>query len=204
MTRGRKPDGPALQVAKGQPGKRPRARRADQRAARLAENDPLHPPAFLVGTEADPALAEALEIWRELATHLLRRNLLDRLDRYAFARWCVYQAEWIDATRTIQREGLTRMVSTVSGDAMPRRHPAAMHRDRVELSMAKLEAAYGLTPADRYKVMRDQAAVPIDGLGLFGQGEAKPAAAAPSTPRSSDPVGFLADRSAPPPGTRPN
>lgn len=201
MARGRKPDGPALQAAKGSPGKRAMAQRMGQRIARLATNDPASPPPFLT-RKGEDGLAEALRIWRELVPQLQRRNLLDRIDRYGFARWCVYQAEWIDATRTIRREGLTRTVTTVSGDEMPRRHPAAAHRDRVELAMTKLEAAYGLTPADRYKVMRDQAAAPLG--GLFGQDEAAPNPAEAVPAAGADPVGFLADRAAPPPGTRPN
>lgn len=205
MTRGRKPDSPALQAAKGSPGKRALAKRTNQRAARLAANDPLRAPAFLSTKDAD--LGEALAIWRELAPQLQRRNLLDRMDRYAFARWCVYQAEWIEATRTIKAEGLTRVVETVSGDSMPRRHPAAMHRDRIDLAMTRLEAAYGLTPADRYKVMRDQAAAPLGGL-FDRRSEADEAATRAESPRPgdapADPLGFMADRASAPPGTRPN
>jgi len=203
MTRGRKPDGPTLQALKGSPGKRARAKSIATRTERLAANDPLSPPAFLKGARGAPGQDMALKIWRELAPHLQRRNLLDRMDRYAFARWCVYQAEWIEATQTIAREGITRVVKTVSGDDMPRRHPSAQHRDRVELAIGKLEAAYGLTPADRYRVMRDQAAAPIG--GLFGQeGAADRPSTAPAAPAVADPVGFLADRATPPPGTRPN
>lgn len=200
MARGRKPDGPALQAAKGNPGKR--IRRTEARVRELALLDPLDPPPFLAA-RGPHRLPEAAGLWHELAGELRRRNLLDRLDRYGFARWCVYQAEWIEATRTLRREGLTRTVTTVSGDEMPRRHPAAAHRDRVELAMTKLEAAYGLTPADRYKVIRDQAAAPLG--GLFGQDEPEPGrATAPARAESPDPVGFLADRGASPPGTRPN
>ncbi|KQP34294.1 hypothetical protein ASF27_01655 [Methylobacterium sp. Leaf102] len=203
MTRGRKPDSPALQAAKGSPGKRARAARTMARTERLAANDPLRPPTFLTAGKGDEGFTLALRIWREQAPHLHRRNLLDRMDRYAFARWCVYQAEWIETTQTIKTEGVTRLVKTVGGDEMPRRHPAASHRDRIELAMGKLEASYGLTPADRYKVMRDQAANPLGGLfdddTERGQG---PSAPAPSG--ELDPVGFMADHAAPTPGTRPN
>ncbi|GJD58137.1 phage terminase small subunit P27 family [Methylobacterium dankookense] len=203
MTRGRKPDSPALQTAKGSPGKRALAKRMGVRTTRLAANDPLSPPKFLRELKAhdDKGYDVALRIWSELAPQLRKRNLLDKMDRYAFARWCVYQAEWIEATRTIAREGMTRIVATVSGDEMPRRHPAAAHRDRVELAMGKLEEAYGLTPADRYKVMRDQAAAPLGGL-FDREDEASDQPAAPPPSLSVDPVGFLADRSTPPPGTR--
>lgn len=203
MTRGRKPDSPALQAVKGSPGKRARAARTITRTERLAANDPLRPPTFLTAGKGDEGFTLALKIWREQAPHLHRRNLLDRMDRYAFARWCVYQAEWIEATQTIKTEGVTRLVKTVGGDEMPRRHPAASHRDRIELAMGKLEASYGLTPADRYKVMRDQAANPLGGLfddeTERGQG---PSAPAPSG--ELDPVGFMTDHAAPTPGTRPN
>ncbi|GAN52089.1 phage terminase, small subunit [Methylobacterium sp. ME121] len=203
MTRGRKPDGPALQALKGSPGKRARTRNMESRATRLAANDPLTPPDFLKVKRGEPGQDLALRIWRELAPHLQRRNLLDRMDRYAFARWCVYQAEWIEATQTIRTEGISRMVKTVSGDEMLRRNPAALHRDKVELAMVKLEASYGLTPADRYKVMRDQAAAPLG--GLFGKGDENPdQPAAANAPSVADPVGFLSARAAPPPGSRPN
>lgn len=199
MVRGRKPDGPELQAAKGSPGKRTHARRIENETARLSANDPLNPPPFLRGSRGTGSQAEAMAIWRELAPQLQRRNLLDRMDRYAFARWCVYQAEWIQATRDIAKDGIARMVKTTSGDEMLRRHPAASHRDRVELALAKLESAYGLTPADRYKVMRDQAAAPLG--GLFGRQDAEPAS--PSRAPGSDPVGFLTDRATVPPGSRP-
>lgn len=203
MTRGRKPDSPALQAAKGSPGKRALAARTAVRTERLAANDPLRPPPFLTTGKGDEAFTLALKIWREQAPHLHRRNLLDRMDRYAFARWCVYQAEWIEATQTIKTEGVTRLVKNMNGDEMPRRHPAANHRDRVELAMAKLEAAYGLTPADRYKVMRDQAANPLGGLFDDDAGQvARPTGPVP--PAEVDPVGFMADHAAPTPGTRPN
>lgn len=203
MTRGRKPDSPALQAAKGSPGKRARAARTMARTDRLAANDPLRPPAFLTDGKGDDAFKLAVKIWREQAPNLLRRNLLDRMDRYAFARWCVYQAEWIEATQTIKTEGITRMVKNVNGDEMPRRHPAANHRDRLELAMGKLEAAYGLTPADRYKVMRDQAANPLGGLFDDDQDQGR-RPASQSAPAEVDPIGFMADHATPAPGTRPN
>lgn len=203
MTRGRKPDSPALQAAKGSPGKRARAARTMARTERLAANDPLRPPTFLTTGKGDAAFTLALKIWREQAPHLHRRNLLDRMDRYAFARWCVYQAEWIEATQEIKRDGFSRMVKTGHDAEMPRLNPAAKHRATIEVAMGKLEASYGLTPADRYKVMRDQAANPLGGLfedeAERGQG---PAAPAPSG--DVDPVGFMADHAAPAPGTRPN
>lgn len=200
MARGRRPDSPAQQVAKGQPGKRKRAAAIEAEVERLAANDPLNPPPFIRGSRAKRGQGEALRIWRELAPQLQRRNLLDRMDRYAFGRWCVYQAEWIKATEEIATAGISRVVKTVSGDEMLRRHPAAAHRDRIELAIAKLEAAYGLTPADRYKVMRDQALAPLGGLFDRELPEDTRSTAGAAS-KVADPVGFLTDR-AMPSGTR--
>ncbi|GEP12266.1 phage terminase small subunit P27 family [Methylobacterium gnaphalii] len=204
MARGPKPVSPALQEAKGNPRQRGRQSLTKQRVEELAALDPIAPPAFLAAPRRkDKTLNAALAIWRELAGDLRKRHLLDKLGRHPFARWCVYQAEWIEATKTIAAEGITRVVKTVSGDEMPRRHPAAAHRDRVELQMANLEAAFGLTPADRYKVLRDQNATPLG--GLFGRDEGtEPAADKPAEPNATSPVSFMAERAALPPGTRPN
>ncbi|CAH1670681.1 conserved hypothetical protein [Hyphomicrobiales bacterium] len=210
MARGRKPDSAAHQAAKGSPGKRrtrkrtPEQKASDLAAARRAGGE-FDPPLFL----RDEGLADAVAIWSELAPELSRNNLLGKLDRYTFARWCVYQAEWITATRSLSKDGIWLKARNVNGDEMPRRNPAGMHRDRCEANMRAIETDYGLTPANRYRVLRDQSLARDQNPDMFTT--PKDAAAQAPAPidadeaeSGADPIGFMGRHAAPPPGSRPN
>lgn len=203
IMRGRKPESSTVKLAKGNPRKQDRAS-LEQRAAALAASPAknagvLAPPAFL----QERSLRSAAKIWNDLAPEMVKSNLLSHLDRHTFARWCVYQADWIEATRSIQKDGIWTYVKNVNGEPMPRRNPSCAHRDRCENNMQSIEAAFGLTPAHRYKLLRDQAALPSG--GLFDR-EPQPAEDKTSTParEEDDPIGLMTRRSSTTPGLRPN
>lgn len=211
--RGRRPD-PAGEAAKGNPGKRARKKRspkvtAEDRAARLAAAEAAQPktshPKFL----ADAKLKDALAIWRELEGDLKRLHLLERLDRHTFAMYCVHMADWITATRDIQKRGHWKNVKNVNGDLMPRLNPMVKVREIAERHILEIGSRFGLDPSNRYKLLRDQSAAPASSGDLFNQpapvadGEQPPAAPATSNELPS-PLGLMEQLSSPVPGSRPN
>lgn len=209
--RGRRPDSTS-QAAKGNPGKRKKRKvaklSAEQRAAQLAAAEaaaltPTDHPRFL----ADPRLKEALAIWRELEGDLKRLHLLDRLDRHTFAMYCVHMADWITATRDVQKRGHWKNVKNVNGDLMPRLNPMVKVREIAERHILDIGARFGLDPANRYKLLRDQAAAPTPN-DLFNRAPAtagdQPAQPAPAPDQLPSPLGLMDDLSSQPPGSRPN
>lgn len=171
---GRRPDDPARQAAKGYPGKR-RARTdkvaADQAArvkmlagAQPASRDPFAPPVLLNSRQ----FARELQVWNEVVPLLRARNLLDPLDRNTLSMFVVYFADWERATTDIRKHGATREVKTVSGDAMLRLNPS-VHLQKLCADMIdKMSAKFGFTPADRWKITKDQQAVSAQAATLFG------------------------------------
>lgn len=211
--RGRKPDSAARQAAKGHPstkGRKPRARNvkasAEQRAVMLAAGQQDHPK-FL----ADPKLKAALGIWRELEPDLRRLHLLDRLDRHTFAMYCVHMADWITATRDIQKRGQWKNVKNVNGDPMPRLNPSVKVREIAERHIMDIGARFGLDPSNRYKLLRDQSAAP-KAADLFSQAPtakndgdtAIPASPSADSDELPSPLGLMEDLASRPPGSRPN
>lgn len=213
--RGRKPDPTGLQAAKGHPGKRTRKKArpptAEETAAQVAIAEAAaealaEHPKFM----SDPRVKEALTIWRELEGDLKRLHLLDRLDRHTFAMYCVHMADWITATRDIQKRGHWKNVKNVNGDHLPRLNPMVKVREIAERHILEIGARFGLDPANRYKLLRDQAAAPSPNPDLFNR---KPAGIdahpeQPSPPAAHEtppnPLGLMDDLASVPPGSRPN
>lgn len=200
----------------GHPGKRKtkteRAIAEAERQAKLLalprEGDTSDaPPAYL----EDPRLAPALAVWREYAPRLDKLHLLARLDRHTFALFCVYAGEFVVACEDILVKGYSTRVRTVSGDYMLRENPSVSRRDFAAKMVLDLSSKFGLTPADRNKLLRD-GALQFDVETLFGralpQGEAAPAGetAAPPAPVHHDAaaIGSLGAFDSPPPGAKPN
>lgn len=211
---GRRKDNPHDQAAKGFPGKRKtRVERQIAEAERLAEmlasapsrpNDPLSPPAFI----ADPRLKGALAVWNDHAAKLGRINLLDAEYRNLFAMFCVYMADFVAANEEILRKGYSVNVRTVSGSMMPRENPNVSRRDVAADYVIKLSAKFGLTPLDRYALMKDQAGLPAGTLFAGHDGAPPTKPAQPDQPPSDDqseqnPLGILASFDSEPPA-RPN
>lgn len=204
MARGRMPDPPGLQEAKGNPGRRKsavqkRIEEAERVAALLAAapagNDPLAVPPIIAGS------APAVAIWRELAPRLARTHRLQPHHRPIFALFCVYFAEWVVANEDIGRSGQFQRVKTVSGSMMERRRPIADLRDRAFGRVMELSKAFGLTPSDEYTLFRDQAVAAAQSPGLFGDADVarKPADDGEPGEQSSGLIGAMADMDSAPP-----
>ncbi|WP_161956857.1 P27 family phage terminase small subunit [Sphingosinithalassobacter portus] len=169
--RGRKPDAPGLQQAKGNPGRRRSAvqkrldeaeRVAEMLARAPAQGDPLAPPSIIEqGAEA------AVAVWRDLAPRLRSTQRLQPQHRPMFALFCVYFAEWVLANEDIKKNGHTQSVKTVAGGRMERTRPIVAIRDRAFDMVMKLSERFGLTPSDEYSLFREQAVAFAANPGLF-------------------------------------
>ena len=209
MTRGRRKDNPRDQKDKGYPGKRKsktdaeleRMEKAAARDAKLfassGEGKDLQAlPIFL----ADKRLAAAQAVWTEYAPRLDRLHFLSTLDRYSFAMFCIYSAEFVLANKDILDKGYSIMVTTVAGkgakgkgNQMPRLNPSVDRRDFASKMMLDLAAKFGLTPLDRLRLMGQGAR--FDDETLFGR--AIPREQPPGA--SPDERGPLAPAETPPP-----
>jgi P27 family predicted phage terminase small subunit len=74
--------------------------------------------------------------------------------------YCVHMADWIAATLDIHKHGSWMKAKNVNGDEMPRLNPAVKVREIAERHILQISERFGLDPANRYKLMRDQAAAP--------------------------------------------
>lgn len=191
MARGRKPDAPGLQAAKGNPRQRKarKQRTAEERAAVLAaatvQGDSFGPPEFMGESSAFDA---AIAVWKELSPELKRIGLLERLDRYSFAMYCVHMADWIGATRDIADHGAHYRAKNVNGDTIERMRPSVKVREIAERHIIDHGERFGLNPQTRFKLLRDQSLIPQGGLFDTNQPPAK------AEPESIDesPVGIMA------------
>lgn len=214
---GRPRGNPEDQAAMGHPGKRKsktdKAIAEAERQAKLlalprADDVSDAPPAYL----ADPRLAPALAVWREYAPRLDKLHLLAQLDRHTFALFCVYAGEFVVACEDILVKGYSVRVKTVSGDYMPRENPSVSRRDFAAKMVLELSGKFGLTPADRNKLLRD-GAMQFDAETLFGRalptsdapaaGEIAPAPVAPMV-HDAAAIGSLGAFDSAPPGGKPN
>jgi phage terminase small subunit len=174
MARGRRGDAPGLQVAKGNPGRRPsktaqRVAKAERVAKLLAsapaegQDDPFAPPAFLT----EPELQAAQAIWREYGPELDRTHRLGPLHRLHFAMFCVYMAQWIEASDDIRSKGIYQNVKTVAGGTMERQRPVVAWREIAYRNAMDMAREFGLTPREEYALFRDQADAVGRNPGLF-------------------------------------
>lgn len=194
--RGRKPDNAAQQHLKGNPGRRKGAKKAaaEERAAALASappsgTDKLSPPAFMEGAKFETERA----VWNELVTELRKMNLLHRLDRYTLAMLCTHIADWIGATNDIKDNGTHYEAENVNGKPLMRLNPAVKVREIAEKHILDIGGQFGMNPFQRYKLLRDQAAVGVGDLWSAARdrekAEAEGRAAAADMDDEDDPVG---------------
>jgi len=214
--RGRRPDSPDEQAAKGFPGKRKsktqkQIAHAEEIAALLVaapaeSSDPLAPPAML----NDPRCAAPRAIWLDYVPRLARINAVTETDRHTFAMFCVYTAEFAAANAAIIDEGYSRNVKTISGSMMPRKNPNVERRDTACAFMLDLAKRFGLTATDRFNLLSQQRAVLQSGmLGNAGaqqqRSEGTAAASKPDAPAdNSSPIGSLDSFDSDPPGFLPH
>jgi len=185
MARGRRADPAEVKRLKGNPGNRPIG------AAPAQQEDLSDIPAWLttddVGTDAARRIsALAVQIWRRLHGELVKLKLLKSTDENAFGRYCRYMAEWIEHTRTIDRDGHWYTTSSEHVGELRRPHPAVRFRKDVEQALKDLGESMGLTPAARQRIFQQLATAP--GAGATPKA---PAEDRPLLPPSAGPVGFL-------------
>lgn len=190
MARGRKPDTPEEQASKGAPSKRMSQKEAS--ALRTSGRAPVQignvrPPKWLKRSR------KATEVWNEVLPLLLQINLASQLDAMALGRYCRYVAEWISADVAVQKEGTWYSTVGTNGEPTKKRHPAWQACQDIEKMLRETEAAFGMRPDARYKIMRDQA-VSHGLMPLFDRDQPEPGEspqAGASTP-DEDAIGLLA------------
>lgn len=180
--------------------RKPSIMSAEERAgliAQLTDGQIVNPPGFMLeGRDFDMALT----VWRELAPDLDRINALARPDRYSFAMYCVHMADWIEAVLEINKSGPTYIArNTVNGDELHKLSPWVKVREIAARHVLDIGARFGLDPANRFKLIRDEALIAAQG-NLF-ENRTVPSAIVEEDATTGDPTGFL-KRSASPP--RPN
>jgi P27 family predicted phage terminase small subunit len=204
---GRRADPPAVQQAKGNPGRRvskvekrraEASRVAELLAASLANASGVEAPAMIA---ADPTAAA---MWRDLAPTLMKTHRLQQQHRPLFFAFCVYYAEWVLAKEAVDRDGHVTNVRTVSGSMMPRTHPMVRIRDDALKNALELSKRFGLTPADEYSLFKDQAVAAATNPGLFGALPTQRPGDEPPVQQSGGVIGKLSQFDTPPPGSRPN
>lgn len=201
------------QAALGHPGKRKTKTEraiaeAERQAALLAlprSDNAAEAPTYLT----DPRLAPALAVWSEYAPRLDKLHLLAQLDRHTFGLFCIYAAEFVVANEDILAKGYSVMVKTISGDKMPRENPSVGRRDHAAKMVVAMSERFGLTPADRNRLLRDSA-MRFDDETLFGRALPQPekpvAAEQAATVQTHDAaaIGSMANFDSVPPGAKPN
>lgn len=185
----RRPDTPAMQLAKGSPGKRlSKTDRAIARAERVAQMlvavpmgaAAVEPPAAF----QEAIYAGALRVWQELGPELEKTHRLQPVHRQLFAMFCVYIAEFWAACDDVAANGHTQKVKTVAGGMMERLRPILRVRELAMSRAQEAAQAFGLTPREEYALFKDQQIVARENPGLFG-GRLTPAETPAETPASS-------------------
>lgn len=166
---------------------------AEDRAALLASLPDGELPGFMV----DDAFKLELEIWKELSSDLRKINALARLDRYAFAMYCVHMADWITATLDIKKRGATyKARNTINKDVLHKMNPMVRVREIAERHILEIGARFGLDPMNRFKLIAAEALG--GGQGNLPFGDPVP----PADQDKAQATGFLANNASPVP--RPN
>jgi P27 family predicted phage terminase small subunit len=206
----RRADPPAVQRAKGNPGRRKgTVAKREAELARVAEilaappadpADPLAPPKLI---DRGKDFAAAIAVWRQLAPKLSETHRLQAQHRPIFAMFCVYFAEWVLANEDIARSGTTQEVATVAGGNMERIRPIVKIRDQAFDQVLKLSARFGLTPTDEYALFKEQQIAAGLNPGLFDhvpqRSSEQPAADEQPAPASTGVIGSLRSMDSPPP-----
>lgn len=201
MARGRKPQTAQQQAMKGAPGKR----MSQAEAAAIRTSTKLAP--VQIGNVRPPKWLKksrkATEIWNDVLPQLLQLNLATQLDALALGRYCRYVAEWIAADLTVQKEGTWYDAVGTNGEPTKKRHPAWQACQDIEKMLRETEAAFGMRPDARYKIMRDQAAshglMPLFDRGEQREEKADPSPSAPKPTPDEDALGILSQFDSPPP-----
>ncbi len=175
--RGPKKQPPAIATAKGNPGHRSKKSLEDPAVAlSLAGAGAGYTKSEGVGGRSESVLIpsppwltdEARKIWRAKMPELVKLNIMQRVDAYAFGRYCENFAMWLQAKRDMKEGGAWYRSSSPHGE-YKRAHPAFMIADRLDRALDRAEANFGLNPADRQRLFLARSDNPIG--DLFGHHE---------------------------------
>lgn len=211
MTRGRRPDPAAVQIAKGNPRKRGRKQLdAMQRAEDPASQGEPHAPSpssdvpvearETVSTAPADLKPAARAVWDELAPELIRLKFLRPTDMPAFKRYCMRLAQFWENAATLDTGDTVYQTETPHGK-MYRSHPLFMQQLQIEKRLVDFEDRFGLNPAGRQRLLLSIAArapgLPFDqptkNQGSDGEGKAASdgEATPPAPAQGNRPIGFL-------------
>lgn len=207
---GRRKDDPALQAAKGFPGRRKRKVEQELEAiAKAAEKSGTDADPFPVPSEFTKAPAYwsyAIRLWKELSDIMVKQGRRRPAYRGALARYCWWTQQFFDCAdqlrRDLPRGGVTVKVKKGDGETVFRTHPNIDFMAKAETALRLLDAEFGFTP------MRDQDLVRVEsfnaGQGRLPLGGAHPASSSHQAGPVSDPMDLMTESDSPPPGTLTN
>lgn len=207
---GRRKDPPAVQAAKGFPGRRRKAVEAEAKAKSAAPSaeDEMLASLDIAGLRPPPRFArkefkEERDVWMAVAPRLKQTLRASAEFQAPLVAYCDAVARYNRSVLELRRKGYTVSVKTVSGDSMMRVNPAEKVRQQALVEILALSDRFGFTPRDNFALLLDQRRVIEAGagqrqgdLGLPNPGEG-PAAA-------HDPIGGMDRYDTPPPGALPN
>ncbi|MGW4300416.1 phage terminase small subunit P27 family [Streptomyces sp. NPDC004646] len=101
---------------------------------------------------------EAAAEWRRVTPDLQRLDVLKEGDRATLAAYCETWASFVEATRTVHREGMTTVVRTVRKDGSESErvvpHPAVAIARAAGRELRAFAAQFGLTPSSEQALAR--------------------------------------------------
>lgn len=210
---GRRSDPPAVQKAKGYPGRRQKKTDSDLKAQASSPTaeEVLLASMDIAGLRPPPRFArkefkEERDVWMAVAPRL-RTTLRASVEFQApLVAYCDAVARYNRSVLALRRQGYVVKVKTVSGDEMPRTNPNEKIRQQALAEILSLSDRFGFTPRDNFALLLDQRRVLERGAGQ-GQGDLglndEPAPG--QTPAAAaDPVGGMDRFDSPPPGSLPN
>lgn len=183
---GRRKDDPALQAAKGYPGKRKPmtdkriAAAADQAEREATDADPFAVPALF--RKAPAYYRRAIELWETL-TETLRASGRRRPGyRAALTRYCMWSQMYEGAADDLRRDcpkgGFTMKWTPVGGAERVIQHPAIKIMQQAEPILRAIEDDFGFNPRS------DGALVRVESFNRSQQGDLF-RAASPAAPAAS-------------------
>lgn len=137
--RGPKPKPDKLKALEGNPGKRKLNLDAPE-----PEGRPLCPSTLCRGAKNE---------WRRIAKDLYDLGLLSKIDRAALAVYCDAYSKWIEATETIDKEGMTMEYTNVRGEENIVPRPEVAIAIKYAQIIKSFCAEFGLTPSSRCRLV---------------------------------------------------
>lgn len=139
MTRGRKPKPTSLKIVRGNPGRRP-----------LNDKEPkapigCSPPSWVKGASAKAA-------WRRVYPKLEAAGIVTELDSYELGLFCVAEADFIRASKELEKYGDVMECEGKNGKPYFQISPWVTLRKQAEERLHKYATEFGMTPSARTRV----------------------------------------------------